>query len=369
MPSALVSRAIVYRRAGDFAGWPVNYGMWRWDEEIVVGFTVGAHKTVQRGHARDKGQPFVNWQARSRDGGRSWQVEPFPGALPGGRGLSADEHMAAGLRLGEVMDARTAAIPAAPIDFMQPDFALMLARTGLSRGAFSFFYTSIDRCRSWQGPYRLPDFGETAIAARTDVVVQGRHEALFFLTANKSDGQEGKVICAQTGDGGRSFQRLSQVGADLDAPGDFAIMPGSLQMADGRLLCARRCRLGASRRSHIDLFASHDGGRSWRFLCQPVAFEKPNHGGNPPSLLALRDGRLALLYGNRDCFAICARVSDDGGASWSGEIVLRAGGANGDMGYVRAVVMDDGAVAAAYYINDRPDGDGERYIEALRWRP
>ena len=65
MPPALVSRVEVYRRAGDFAGWPANYGIWRCDDELVVGFTVGAHKTVQRGHARDKSQPFVNMQARS----------------------------------------------------------------------------------------------------------------------------------------------------------------------------------------------------------------------------------------------------------------------------------------------------------------
>ena len=151
--------------------------------------------------------------------------------------------MDAGLRLGEVMDGHTADVPAAPIDFTARDSAVMLARTGLGRGAFSFFYTSSDRCRSWRGPWRLPDFGETAIAARTDVIALGKHEALFFLTANKADGQEGKIICARTVDGGRSFQRLSQVGADLDAPGDFAIMSSSLRLADGRLLCARRCRV------------------------------------------------------------------------------------------------------------------------------
>ncbi len=28
-----------------------------------------------------------------------------------------------------------------------------------------------------------------------------------------------------------------------------------------------------------------------------------------------------------------------------------------------------GAVVAAYYFNDRPDGDGERFIEATLWQP
>ena len=364
-----MTRAVVYRQAGRFAGWPANYGLWAWGDEVVVGFTVGAHKSVERGHARDKARPFLNMQARSLDGGRSWQTEPFNGDLPGGRGLSADEHMQPGLQLADVMDAQTAAILPKPLDFTRADSALMLARTGLGRGTFSFFYASNDRCRSWQGPYRLPDFGETAIAARTDVIPLGKHEALFMLTANKADGREGKVICARTDDGGQSFRRLSQVGADLDAAGDFAIMPSSLRLADGRILCARRCRTGADMRSHIDLFASDDSGMTWREISKPVSFNKPGHSGNPPALLRLQDGRLALLYGNRDSYGICAKISEDGGATWSDEIILRSGGANGDMGYVRAAQLHDGAVVAAFYISTRPDGDGERYIESLRWRP
>ena len=86
-------------------------------------------------------------------------------------------------------------------------------------------------------------------------------------------------------------------------------------------------------------------------------------------MLALPAGRLALVYGNRDDYAICARLSADSGASWSEEIVLRGGGANGDIGYVRAVAREDGAVVAVYYFNDRPDGDGERFIEATVWQP
>ncbi len=360
----------VFREPGRFAGWPANYGIWRWGDEIVVGFTVGAHKTVKRGHAIDKSHPFVNWQARSLDGGLSWQVEDFNGARPGGRGLSADEHMGPGLRLAELVDADSAEIPPQALDFKRPNLALMAARTGIGRGVVSFFYVSDDRCRSWAGPYRLPLFGQTGIAARTDYLVQGPQSALFFLTANKADGAEGKVICVGTDDGGQSFALRSPVGDEPAGKGDFAIMPAGLRLPSGRILCARRCREGATGLSWIDLFASDDGGRSWRYLNTPATFEQPGHSGNPPVLLKLPHGRLALVYGNRDRpYTICARVSADQGESWSEEIVLRGGGANGDMGYVRAVARADGAVLAVYYFNDRPDGDGERFIEATIWTP
>ena len=274
-----------------------------------------------------------------------------------------------GLRLAEVMHAEKAAVPAQPLNFQHPDFALMLARTGLARGVHSFFYVSFDRCRTWEGPYRLPMFGSAGIAARTDYLIQGEQEALLFLTANKADGDEGKVICVRTEDGGQNFRLMSEVGGEPRDSGDFAIMPAGLQLPTGRILCARRCREGASGLSWIDLYASDDGGRSWRYLNRPVEFRQPGHGGNPPCLKQHPDGRLLLIYGNRDTYSICARVSADDGHSWSGEIILRAGGANGDMGYPRAALLEDGAVVAAYYISERPDGDGERFIEATLWQP
>ena len=33
----------LYREEGRYAGWPANYGIWCWENEIVVGFTVGTH--------------------------------------------------------------------------------------------------------------------------------------------------------------------------------------------------------------------------------------------------------------------------------------------------------------------------------------
>ena len=94
-----MQHVIVYREAGRFAGWPANYGIWGWGNEIVVAFTVG-HQNPHGGfHARDKSRPFVATQARSQDGGQSWHLEGTPWRTPGNRGaLSADEHVETHLR-------------------------------------------------------------------------------------------------------------------------------------------------------------------------------------------------------------------------------------------------------------------------------
>ena len=40
-----------------------------------------------------------------------------------------------------------------------------------------------DRGKNWQGPFRLPLFGQKGIAARTDYLVNGKHDCTLFLTA------------------------------------------------------------------------------------------------------------------------------------------------------------------------------------------
>ena len=72
----------IYREPGRYAGWPANYGIWAWGDEIVVGFTAGYHDPDGGFHAHDRNRPFVAMQARSLDGGRSWDVGRPPAARP-----------------------------------------------------------------------------------------------------------------------------------------------------------------------------------------------------------------------------------------------------------------------------------------------
>ncbi|MBV7328303.1 glycoside hydrolase [Chloroflexi bacterium TSY] len=317
----------IYHEPGRFAGWPANYGIWNWENEIVVGFTLGYMDPAGGFHARDKSRPFVPMQAHSLDGGVTWDVRPTPCETPGGRGLSADEHMNPTLHVRQSLDDESV-LPPCPggINFTHPDFALMCARSGLVAGSISWFYYSTDRCGSWQGPYRLPMFGMTGIAARTDYLVNGADSCMLFLTASKTDGKEGRVFLAETVDGGKSFSLVSTVGRE---PEGFEIMPAGLRLSDSRMLVAIRCKSGdknfVEARHSIDLFASDNNGQSWSRWNQPVP--DTGKGGNPPTLTKLQDGRLCLVYGYRGKpYGIRARLSEDNGATWGDDIILRDDG-------------------------------------------
>ena len=359
----------IYRTAGRYAAWPANYGIWQWGDEIVVGFTAGYFRSGEQFHARDRERAFATLQARSVDGGMTWTVQPLPARTPGNRALSADEHMVESLHVAAALDSGPNTPQPCPgdVDFTDPDFALMCARTGLRAGAISWFYTSVDRCRTWDGPFTLPDFGLTGVAARTDYLVTDRNTCTLFLTAAKPDGDEGRVFCARTSDGGRSFTFVSWVTPE---PEGYAIMPASVHLPSGQLLVAVRCSAkrvsGAARDCWIDLYTSDDDGASWRLRSRPAP--DTGVGGNPPTLTLLQDGRLCLVYGFRDPpFAIQAILSRDDGRTWSAPQIIRSGAGNHDIGYPRTVQRPDGKLVTVYYWNDR--AQGERYIAATVWTP
>jgi len=365
----MVSHVTVFRDPGRYAGWPANYGIWSWGDEIVVGFAVGYPNLLGGFHTCDHDRPFVTMQARSLDGGLTWQVQPIPCRTPGNRALSADEHMRLELGIARALEAEGSALEdcLSNIDLAHPDLALLCARSGLREGARSWFYFSEDRCRTWQGPFRLPMFGQRGIAARTDYTISGSQECTLFLTATKADGEEGRVFCARTLDRGRSFQLRSWIGAD---PAGYAIMPASVHLGDSRVLVAVRCQEPmpgtGDEANWIDLYASDDDAATWRYVSRPVPNTGP--GGNPPAMVRLRDGRLCLTYGYRDApYGIRARLSADEGETWGTEIVLRDDGGNHDLGYPRTTQRADGQAVTVYYWNDRPDG--ERYIVATIWSP
>lgn len=353
----MIQHVEVYARDGEFAAWPANYGLWIWGDEVVAVFSQGYRGGQENLHARDKTRDFIGKQARSLDGGLTWSDEPFTGKIPGGNSLSGDEHVIEPLQSQpNIVPERDLPALDEPIDFTDPETLVMCARTGLDAGSISWFYVSRDRAHSWQGPYKIGDFGLPGVSARTDIVPLGKHDALFMLTAVKANGKEGHVFAARTRDGGRSFTREGFVGEE---PEGFGIMPASIRLDDGSILTLVRCSTpgkGPDRKAWIDQYVSRDDGATWAYAGRPVI--NTGFGGNPPTLSRLPDGRLVMVYGFRDApFGMRARVSADAGVSWGEDIVLRDDGGMSDLGYPRTVVRPDGKVLTVYYYNFGMDRD------------
>lgn len=340
----------VYKEGGRFAGWPANYGIWSWGNEILVGFEAGSFHPRQPGeheHSIDYKRPSEHLLARSMDGGEAWKIEKPAGLLP-------------------PPGTKVAGVPTEPggksvtdcpggIDFSNPDFVITFRMADVDIGPSRFYY-SIDRGHSWQGPYRVPNFGQKGIAGRTDYLINGPRDMTVFLTAAKSNGHEGRVICVRTRDGAKSWNFVSYVTPEPQGR-DHAIMPSSVRLSPQTIVTAVRYR------NWIDLYRSDDGGQTWKYVSR-VATDIDN----PPSLVHLKDGRLAITYGRRIApFGIRARISSDQGQTWGDEIILRSDGGCWDLGYTRSVQRPDGKIVTVYYFNDAPDH--ERQIAATIWEP
>jgi hypothetical protein len=342
---------VVARAAGRYGGWPANHGIWAWGNEILVGFTWGHMRDggAESGHPIDRQRPEEHMLARSLDGGETWKHEKPPGLTPPPTpGHIAGVPTEKGKEVTELK---------APIDFTSPGFALTARMSDIHVGPSWFFYTT-DKGHTWNGPFKLPDFGHKGIAARTDYLVEGRSDLTIFLTAAKSNGREGRVLCARTTDGGRTWKLVGMVGPEPEG-NDFAIMPSSLRLSPTSILTLVR------HRRWIESYRSDDNGANWTHVIRAV----PDTGrGNPPSLVKLSDGRLLVTFGYRaEPFGIRARISRDQGKTWSDDIILRADATDWDLGYTRSVQRPDGKILTVYYYNDA--AAPERYIAGTIWTP
>ena len=325
-----------FHDAGKFAGWPANNGVWIWDgQEVLVGLTVGPYE-VKSGH--NLGEPYLSLLARSMDGGKTWES------------YDPENYIGDGGEWKEL---------SAPMDVLHPDFALRVTGIGYhgNNTPEGGFYYSMDRGRSWSGPFALkglesvPELDSLELSPRTDYLVNGDGSLHVFISA-RVPGVFGsdRLFCARSADGGLTFFLQSWVVSKEDPY--RAVMSSTVRCSDEKLVSSVRRREIGTDRCWVDAYVSEDNGFTWQFLSK-VGDAGPEN-GNPPALLRMDDGRLVCAYGQRERRQIVARISENDGAGWGPEIIVRDGfradvHGDADLGYPRMVQLSDGRILTMYY--------------------
>ncbi len=139
--------------------------------------------------------------------------------------------------------------------------------------------------------------------------------------------------------------------------------PHALELADGRILVHIR----AQKEGLFSIYQcySEDGGKSFSVPERIPVGEEQFH-GSPPHLLLTKSGKIVLTYGRRIApFGQRARISEDGGKSWSKEIILRSDGDGWDLGYPASAELCDGEILTVYY--QRSEKTGGQAIWFTKW--
>lgn len=169
--------------------------------------------------------------------------------------------------------------------------------------------------------------------------------SLLFVGRESYSGLTGIPVMVSS-DGGATWTQCSTL--NIGDIGNF-YEAYAIQLSSGRLLAAFRVQGESSIVFSTYLTWSDDGGKTW------VPAQKVTDGA-PPHLVQLRNGTVVLTYSYRDYrekeTGIFARISRDGGESWSAEMRL----SNqpevtpyDDLGYPCTVSLADGSLLTVWY--------------------
>lgn len=167
-------------------------------------------------------------------------------------------------------------------------------------------------------------------------------------------------VLYRSDDNGRTWSSPTVMAQGTQSTRDY-YEPVVLEVGNGHLLAMHR--IGRSQDGRNGLFwqnESLDGGKTWT---KPV--ETNISSGACPRLLKLSDGRILLTYGRRyKPFGLYARLSEDGGRSWSDVSWLLRAAPSSNQGYSSSVEIQPGQVFTACYAQNK---DGVTGITGTFW--
>ena len=223
-----------------------------------------------------------------------------------------------------------------------------LADGTLLLGAAGTIYRSSDEGHTWQ-EYRIDR--SVTVAGTTCEIVWGENSGPHQLS-------DGTVICSsyisfepghtqayllRSTDGGQTWGDPSCIAAASEV--NLEVLPSGKLFA-----CLRVATDGAGEGGAVvAVTGSDDDGRTWS---RPNRIDGLGQAQIPGFPLYLEDGRLLIVYGNRQFpFGAQAIVSKDGGETWDTEhpIILAWFSWDNYCGHPRSVLLPDGSVVTGYY--------------------
>lgn len=313
---------------------------------------------------------------RSTDNGRTWpgenEVEVWNEAAP------IEE------RRKFLLSAFTT--PRETIDLSKPESIVMFPRTFLGPiryGAYemiAFGLRSRDKGHTWEKVPSLllpPPGCYSATPDNTPIV--GLPDRTLLFPMRTFGGRDGVDLYAST-DSGLSWQYRRHICESHN-------YPALVLLKSGRVQCYNY---------PLGMCYSDDGGKTWSkrklivppgpspWLPQDVFYEEElSH--RSPTPLVLRDGRILVFFARRISpkRGIGVIVSEDGGATWSPDFILRDDASvyttttvhgitcdYSDIGYPQATELEDGRIFTAYYymLNDGNNFGGSRFIAGTWFR-
>lgn len=203
----------------------------------------------------------------------------------------------------------------------------------------SFVHISTDNGHTWELSVPIDIEPYRGAFSPKGAIELGNGDVVLALGSHEHDPLAASFV-VRSSDKGRSWQRPVEAAR---VSGLLFSEPSVVSTSrDGLLLLSREEVSGCVHQSE-----STDGGLTWSAATQ-LPFS-----GYPVHCIRLLDGRLVMVYGRRrEPFGICATVSEDDGASWAPERIIRDDLPNENLGYPSVIEYEPGELFVAYYGED-----------------